>query len=1456
MDSRKRKPNLKHSSPLPNPPSSSIFRDISNLKTPQQPSRRPTFPASPHFFSALKNTPSSSLRRGPKTSALKSKAARRLKAFESEQSKSARHAQSEKEKSLRSLARSLTVWLNFLFENPSSCGCDPSLFTGELNGGEEKEAIVNNGKRESLHSRAVGVDGPWRGPKRQRDLLWRGEGNGESAKNGFSNSMFSGLRSSLQEICSFDDLKERMRMYLSLGSCKEIFEAMTQVTKNIDEGRLKMRASCPIMSDVGMKEKAMRYLMSYNPIWLRIGLNIILGGDSLLPNDNVNSEPENTFLRMVLEKQFFTHAGLAKAHAYNKQVEGLYRPGYYEKLGNVILKRFLLLVIIIDRAKCQTSLPLKYGIDGLDGGSPPMFTLKSAIKSSRQLVIDFLSSDVMHGEGSVVAHLAIVGYSVTYQQNPLVEYDFRISNLFEDLCDGIRLCRAIGLLRRDSSILTKVVVPSDTQKKSLFNCGNALKYLRQAGVSLLDEDGTEVMEEDVVSGDKELTLSLLWNMFVNLQLPLLINKSLISEEISNIRGVVDHSITQAPLVLLLNWIQAVCATYELKVESHSSLLDGKAMWCLLDFYFRKEHDCSCSFKDPCGTKNEVSIMSAIEYTDAVHNFILSQKLTSLLGNFPEVLQVSDILEHNGASNGKSVIILLVFLSIQLLVKRNMDKLNFHKLLGFGCQNSVSSQLISEWSDEKDSKRDFKAIITWWQDMAQQNGKCSLTGKRDNAVQREKTNAATIIQSHYRRLVEHRNYMRITNAALLLHSSILAWLSVKKKKSRLELVTRSELGSSSSRRRHMEKFGIYATLMADRHYFVNLRSTAIVIQQAIRVWLARSHYKARIVCIEGHSLNLTSSATHVEDQADNLRTIAALKIQNFWKEYMIRRSVRGQHIAAAKIQSHYRGWLMRKSFAHKKQAIRAIQNSWKGYIINKSIRRQHLAATNIQIHYRGWLMRKNFACKKQAIRVIQNYWKNYVVSKSIQLQCVAATKIQSHYRSWLMRKSYACKIQAVRTIQNFWKVYIVNKSIRSQHIAATNIQSQYRSWLERKNFACKKRAIRTIERTFQCLKCRREFLMHRKENASAIIIQSHFRGWMARKEVRRQKIIFVSMQSFCRGWIQRKELLLQKDAAIKIQSAFNCMNLRRSFISQRLAAIDIQSFIRGHVTRRRLLGASCSARSKEDKLLQSALKLQRWWRHILLVRIKKKPAIVVQKYVRRWMARKMAKKEKQQVVVIQSYWKGYLARKEAKGQLLDLRLRMQKSAANVDDSRRLINRLVSAISELLNMRSVSGILHTCETLDLATELSEKCCEELVAAGAIATLLKLIRSVSRSIPDQQVLKHALSTLRNLARYPSLAHVLVESHGCVETVFLEFLRNKEEGYFIASVLLKRICKTENGARAIRKSSAILKRLNNLAEELTRKAGNDKRKWKNLPSRENEERRLKEVVELLKIIKVGSRR
>ncbi|XP_059292899.1 uncharacterized protein LOC132046322 isoform X3 [Lycium ferocissimum] len=1530
---------------LPFSSSSSLLKDISNsnFKTPKNHSRKANFISSspspyrqPEFFTASKTTPLSSVsrRRGGsiiKPSAVKSSAARRLKAFELEQSKSARKALNDKERSLKSLAKSLTVWLNFLFENPSYCGCEVS---------NRSSCVKRNGKRESGVGHSVGVEVMWRGPKRQRQFSSNSEDEETIA---FSGSMFSGLKGSLMEICSFDDLKERMSAYLSLGSCKEVFVTMTQVTKTIDEGRLKMRAHCPMVTDVGMKEKALRILMCYNPTWLRIGLYILLGGDTLLPNGDVNSEQEIAFLKMVLEKQFFSHVGLAKTYAYNKLVEGLYRPGYYEKLGNIVLKRFLLLVLILDRVKTQSSLPLKYGIDGLDGGSPLLFSLQSDVKSSHQLINKFLSSDVMHGEGNLLTHLVIVGYKVTYQQNPLLEYQFGVADLFEDLEDGIRLCRVIQLLRHDPSILSKMVVPSDTRKKSLANCGTVLQFLKEAGVPLCDQDGTIIMAEDIVDGDKELTISLLWNMFVHLQLPLLMNKELLSKEIFKIRGVVEQNSNGCThLDLLLNWIQAICGSYDLKVEIFSSLVDGKAMWCLLDYYFRKDHRCSCSYQALSETKEEVSIVSPVDYTDAVHNFILSQKLPLLLGKFPEVLQVSDILETNGACNGQSVIILLVFLSFQLLVKRNKDQLNFHKLLGFNCQSPERRRLSTDqwfmhpeaavdkeqthWKDGADAARNFKAVMAWWQEMAQQNNKCtskesssspkqSFIFRRSNDTHKE--NAAKVIQSHFRQSVQRRKYLRMKNAVCILQAAIQAWLRLKKEPSIQFFGSRAYLESLCgtgirSRSENLEK---HAAFVTDRHAFLKLRRSVIIIQRAARDCISRKH-------VTGNALPQDLSTPTFID--------AAIVIQKCIRGWIARSSLVNtqqspevpkecedyiQHInaevTATKIQSHYRGWLMRKNFVYQKQAAIKIQSIFRSARCLRefhSYKQETLSVITIQAYIRKWMAKRDFYRHKSQIILIQSHCRGWLTRKKLLIEKEAAIRIQTVVRSLKYRKTFlrqkhatleiqrfargattrkrllgaSCYrnvsklgyqtlelkllLQAVVKLQRWWRGKLLHEQ-RTK--AAVVIQSHVLGWIARQSVSRNKE--RLLQAVIKLQRWWRGKLLHEQRTKAAVVIQSHVQGWIARKSASRKKHqillavvklqrwwrgkllhekrtkVAVVIQSHVQGWIARKSASRKKHlillAVLKLQRWWRGKLLHKQ---RTKAAVVIQSHVRGWIARQ-------SPSRKEHLILLAVLKLQRWWRGKLHHKQRTKSAVVIQSHVRGWIARQSVSRNKHRIVVIQAYMKGYLARKDLRGQLLDLRLRVQKSAANVDDGMRIINRLVEALSELLNMRSVSDILHICATLNMATQHSQKCCEELVAAGAVGTLFKLIRSLSRSIPDQEVLKPALSTLRNLSRYPHLIDVLIESCGSLETIVSEFLRNKEEGYFIASDLLKKIFTKKKGVEAVRKSPALLKRLHNHVEELSRKAKADKR---TKPHAVKElalvDKRLREAVGILELIKV----
>lgn len=243
-------------------------------------------------------------------------------------------------------------------------------------------------------------------------------------------------------------------------------------------------------------------------------------------------------------------------------------------------------------------------------------------------------------------------------------------------------------------------------------------------------------------------------------------------------------------------------------------------------------------------------------------------------------------------------------------------------------------------------------------------------------------------------------------------------------------------------------------------------------------------------------------------------------------------------------------------------------------------------------------------------------------------------------------------------------------------------------------------------------------------------------------------------------------------------------------------------------------------------------------------------IVIQAHFRGWAARQTASRTRKSIIIIQSYVKAYLVRKASKQEVAHIRSRLQKSSALVDDSMRLINRLVAALSQLRHSRSTRSIRQTCTALSTATEYSKKCCETLVTDGAVDILLKQIHLLNRGIPDQEVLKQVFLTLRNIARYPHLRQVLVNIPESAEIIFQELLRNKAAVFFIASDILKKLCESKEGHETARALHHHIKRLRSLVQDLEKKVDLDKRNGRTGAVKENNLRQLREAATLYHLL------
>ncbi|CAM6105237.1 unnamed protein product [Calypogeia fissa] len=966
----------------------------------------------------------------------------------------------------------------------------------------------------------------------------------------------------MQDACRKSELARRLKLHFGQTETGEILAVITELAKYIDEGRLRMKRGCIILADVAFRKKAIRLLLNYNPCWMRIGLHAVLGHttsleERLQEDDSKQTTHKNVqavqfaLLKVFIKKHFFAPPDQATESTTNKKTEGFYRDEHSEALGRVILKRFFLLVLVLDKVKCQTALKITDGIDGVDGGSPPLFRSDARLKSSTQVLQEFLS-DVMHGEGDLIENLGALGYHVHHYQVPLADYDFAVVNLIEDLRDGVRLCRLVQLLaENDSRMLEHIQVPSNGRKWQLHNCQIALNGLARTGVPLEDEDGGSINAEDIIDGNKDKVFSLLWNIMVHLQIPVLVSRARLCQEIAKLQGTegrVALGLNVGTVELLLKWTQVTCMiSGDFCVRNFkSSFGDGYGFFLILKLYLPQflsgnallRPASPSHYEEQIGNTPDGKVTFSSTYKKVVaHNFRLVQDAARKVGCIPEVLQLEDLLVYPEISE-RNIVVFIAFLCSSLL-KDNAPVLNtqttgrisqgadgnhqLDELLRWGSQRKFESEPLSAFN------RFYS--VPWplleascptspevYKSMTQVNENSPRIVSEDIVGKVCKIQAWWRARLMPRNVSSHQRTSQIERHRASAHLKIVHSSAV-----RIQAHWRGYIV-----RRMLKSWTAAAVVIQLRYRALrNCRreQAAHVLQCCFRAWAQKRKHRAAVsnMCkiqafwwaneargkfererkavhtIEGEWLN-SLARTRLQGSPRRQCSESAQLIQAHWRGYFTRRILKRRSSAALVIQSWLRGHFQTREYQRQKDRIQ-----------NENMRRiQHTHIARIQACWRRHLVKCQFQKLVQAAKTIQRAWRILVALRKKQLtdraiKVESSTRIQAHWRGLVARRKLYLLRQAVMKVQRGWRQLVARRNRRREQQAATKIQRKWRHVVSL-------RTLHLLDSTAQSIIA--------EQTTACIRIQAWWRKHAARQQFEIQKHAARKIQRKWRQWISR------------------------------------------------------------------------------------------------------------------------------------------------------------------------------------------------------------------------------------------------------------------------------------------------------------------------------------------------
>eukprot|EP00850_Spirogloea_muscicola_P017114 SM000144S00662 [mRNA] locus=s144:6259:15298:- [translate_table: standard] len=992
--------------------------------------------------------------------------------------------------------------------------------------------------------------------------------------------------------------------------------------QHLREGKMRLRDDCPLIFDVALRRKALAALMAYEPFWLRLGLDAVLGTEATA------LRREDWELEALTKRLLFGAQPAAQSSA-SRPVHCNY------ELSNLLLRKFLLLILILDKAKvwsmeANTELPLACQLEN----APLLFRATSKIKSSKEALEECLK-DCMFGEGDIIRHLGFLGYRVTYVQAraqgscsaPLLEYDFRVINVAVDLRDGVRICRVIQVLGHDTSLLTKIQVPATSRVVRLHNCDLALRDLASRGVLVVDGQGKVVVAADIADGRREQSLAVLWAIVLHWRVTLdevapgllldVIHQSChpipgVSSQISAFRGLSDETQLHLP-----RWTQAALCIQ----RAWRSMLWRRSL--------------------------RRSIAAAMKIQRMFRSHLQRAAFLQVL------------IKHRAAT------------AVQAAWRGSLARATVQRWQKAAL---TIGHAYRSYKERKRKELEGQAAVTL--QAAVRGWLCWHRFKTG-------LHSIVLIQSNWRRLQAQKSFLTSRSAALQIQRAFRRyrlWVFLRERLVQARAATTIQATWRGYQTRACVRLwhrsastigGVFRAHLLHRRRQAMRQAATILLQRLVKGWLCRRQYEAT-----RYSARVIQRAWRRVRQRDceKRRMAAATKIQRKYRAYQERAayiSMLAQSRAAVIVQAAWRGYRSRSVQKQRHQAARLIQTVFKAFMEQQQaqkLRRQ--AALMLQRNVRSWLCRRAFKDRMQraqASRVIQRHWRTIQGRRALLRAVGAAISIQRAYREY--RRRTALKLLVVRTraatrLQAAWRGHLARTILLRWHEAAAVIQREFlvhkawsqlqqqmqsvkaakriqRAWrLNLRRRACLRilAAVMSIQRAYRGYRTRVAFKSMVAQTRASLRLQAAWRGHTARAAVKSWHRSAATIQAFFRAhvaWKQHQQQLREL-AATRIQQAWRRAQKRWAYVRMTRGVIYIQRVFRGHRSR-------CACKLIAERT-RAARKIQAVWTGYTAraaVRSWHLSAAIIQRYFRlhlAWKQQRQQLRELEAAKQIQQAWR--------------------------------------------------------------------------------------------------------------------------------------------------------------------------------------------------------------------------